>query len=71
MVVPGTPQATHSWDPGLGDASSWSHQPTKALALKGGMRVVKQWHRLPREVGDAASLQTFKVRLDGTLSNLI
>ena len=35
------------------------------------MRVVKHWHRLPREVVDAPSLETFKVRLDGTLSNLI
>ena len=35
------------------------------------MRVVKHWHRLPREVVDASSLETFKVRLDGALSNLI
>ncbi|KFV96401.1 hypothetical protein N327_13642, partial [Fulmarus glacialis] len=35
------------------------------------MRVVKHWHRLPREVVDAPSLATFKGRLDGALSNLI
>ncbi|KFV96554.1 hypothetical protein N327_06030, partial [Fulmarus glacialis] len=35
------------------------------------MRVVKHWHRLPREVVDAPSLETFKVRLDGALSSLI
>ena len=35
------------------------------------MRVVKHWNRLPREVVDAPSLKTFKVRLDGALSNLI
>ncbi|KAK4830157.1 hypothetical protein QYF61_008668 [Mycteria americana] len=35
------------------------------------MRVVRHWHRLPREVVDAPSLETFKVRLDGALSNLI
>ena len=35
------------------------------------MRVVKHWHRLPREVVDAPSLETFQVRLDGALSNLI
>jgi len=35
------------------------------------MRVVKLWHRLPGKVVDAPSLETFKVRLDGALSNLI
>ncbi|KFQ79096.1 hypothetical protein N337_08240, partial [Phoenicopterus ruber ruber] len=35
------------------------------------MRVVKQWNRLPREVVEAPSLKTFKVRLDGALGNLI
>ncbi|KFQ67610.1 hypothetical protein N335_04750, partial [Phaethon lepturus] len=35
------------------------------------MRVVKHWHRLPREVVDAPSLGTFKVRLDAALSDLI
>ncbi|KFQ11834.1 hypothetical protein N329_11025, partial [Haliaeetus albicilla] len=35
------------------------------------LRVVKHWHRLPREVVDAPSLEMFKVRLDGALSNLV
>ncbi|KFP20030.1 hypothetical protein Z169_06494, partial [Egretta garzetta] len=35
------------------------------------MRVVKHWHRLPREVVEAPSLETFKARLDGALSTLI
>ena len=35
------------------------------------MRLVRHWPRLPREVGDAPSLETFKVRLDRALSNLI
>jgi len=35
------------------------------------MRVVKSWNRLPRKVVKASSLETFKVRLDGPLSNLV
>jgi len=35
------------------------------------MRVVKHWHRLPREVVDAPSLETLKVRLGRALSSLI
>jgi len=34
------------------------------------MRVVKHWNKLPREAVDAASLEVFKARLDGALSNL-
>ncbi|KAK4825884.1 hypothetical protein QYF61_003158 [Mycteria americana] len=34
-------------------------------------RVVKHCNRLPREVVDAPSLDTFKVRLDGALRNVI
>ncbi|KAK4815367.1 hypothetical protein QYF61_001355 [Mycteria americana] len=34
-------------------------------------RVVKHWNRLPREVVEAPSLETFMFRLDGALSNLI
>jgi len=35
------------------------------------MRVVKHWNRLPREAVDASSLEVFKARLDGALSNLV
>jgi len=35
------------------------------------MRVVRHWHRFPREVGDAPSLEAFKARLDRALSNLV
>ena len=35
------------------------------------MRVVKHCNRLPREVVEAPSLETFKARVDGALSNLI
>jgi len=35
------------------------------------IRVVGHWHSLPREAVDAPSLETFKVRLDSTLSNLM
>ncbi|PKU43858.1 hypothetical protein llap_5830 [Limosa lapponica baueri] len=35
------------------------------------VRVVRQWNRLPSEVVDAPSLEVFKARLDGALSNLV
>ncbi|KFQ37767.1 hypothetical protein N332_00776, partial [Mesitornis unicolor] len=35
------------------------------------MRVVRHWHRLPREVVDAPSLEVFKARLDRALGNLV
>ncbi|GAB0203101.1 hypothetical protein GRJ2_002775700 [Grus japonensis] len=35
------------------------------------VRVVKHWHRLPREVVDAPSLEVFTARLDGALGNLV
>ena len=35
------------------------------------VRIVRHWHRLPREAVAAQSLKVFKARLDGTLGNLI
>ncbi|KFR15546.1 hypothetical protein N306_15368, partial [Opisthocomus hoazin] len=35
------------------------------------MKVVRHWHRLPIEAVDAPSLEAFKARLDGSLSNLV
>lgn len=42
----------------LGEPSSRIHSQVAHLALK-SKRAVKHWHRLPREVGDAPSLETF------------
>ena len=35
------------------------------------VRVVRHWNRLPREVVDVLSLEVFKARLNGSLSNLV
>ena len=35
------------------------------------MRVVRCWHRLPREIVDAQSLEVFKARLNGALGSLV
>ena len=35
------------------------------------MKVVRHWNRLPREAVDVLSLEAFKARLDGALSNLV
>ncbi|KFO79088.1 hypothetical protein N303_04579, partial [Cuculus canorus] len=35
------------------------------------LRVVRHWHRLPREAVAAPSLEVFKARLDGALSSLV
>ncbi|KFR13580.1 hypothetical protein N306_02329, partial [Opisthocomus hoazin] len=35
------------------------------------VKVVKHWHRLPREAVESPSLELFKARLDGALSNLV
>jgi len=35
------------------------------------MRVVRHWHRFPREAVDAPPLEVFKARLAGALSNLV
>ncbi|KFQ37098.1 hypothetical protein N332_01214, partial [Mesitornis unicolor] len=35
------------------------------------VRVVRHWHRLPREAVNAPSLEVLKARLDGALGNLV
>mgnify|MGYP001857003936 CR=1 FL=1 len=35
------------------------------------VRVVRHWNRLPREAVDVRSLEAFKARVDGALSNLV
>ena len=34
-------------------------------------RVVRHWNKLPSKVVDASSLEAFKARLDGAVSNLV
>ncbi|KFO88224.1 hypothetical protein N320_11323, partial [Buceros rhinoceros silvestris] len=35
------------------------------------MNVVKHWNRFPREVVDVPTMETFSIRLERTLSNLM
>ncbi|KFQ36834.1 hypothetical protein N332_05429, partial [Mesitornis unicolor] len=35
------------------------------------VRVMRHWHRLPREAMDAPSLEVFKARLDEALGSLV
>ena len=35
------------------------------------VKVVRHWNRLPKDVVDTPSLETFKTRLDQALGNLI
>jgi len=35
------------------------------------LRVVRHWNRLPREAADSSSVEVFKARLGGALSNLV
>ncbi|KFP96650.1 hypothetical protein N329_03585, partial [Haliaeetus albicilla] len=35
------------------------------------VRVVRHWNRLPGDAVDVPSLEVFKARLDGALSNLV
>jgi len=35
------------------------------------VRVVRHWNRLPSDVVNAPSLESFKARLDGALSNVV
>ena len=35
------------------------------------VRVVRHWNMLPREVVNVPSLEAFKARLDGSLSNVV
>ncbi|KFW85277.1 hypothetical protein N305_01987, partial [Manacus vitellinus] len=35
------------------------------------VRVVRHWNRLPRGIVNSPSLEVFKARLDGALSNLV
>jgi len=35
------------------------------------VKMMRHWNKLPSEVVNASSLEAFKARLDGTLSNLV
>jgi len=55
---------------------AWSDRASgNGFKLKEGkfftLRVVRPWHRLPREVVAAPSLAVFKARLAGALSTLV
>jgi len=46
--------------------------PTAGPGLKFfTVRMVRHWNRLPSEVVDVPSLEAFKARLDGAVSNLV
>jgi len=51
----------------LKEVRFWLDIKKKSLTV----RVVRHWNRLPRDVIDAQSLETFKARLDQALGNLI
>lgn len=46
-------------------------QKEHRFSLDIGIRVMRHWNRLPREVVDAPSLEVFGVWLDAALSNQI
>ena len=51
---------------------TWCLPSLHLFELRDSMaRMVKHWHRLPREVVGASSLEASKVRLNGALSNMI
>ena len=52
-------------------ALNWKRGDSDETEGRNSLRVVRHWHRLPMEVGDAPSLEPFQARLDGALSNLI
>jgi len=54
----------------ISDVSSGTECILSKFAELFTVRVVRHRHRLPREVVDAPSLETLKVRLDGALSTL-
>lgn len=35
------------------------------------MTVARHWNKIPRDVVDIPSLEVFKAKLDGTLSNMV
>lgn len=50
---------------------TWTYWSSLEDAHEDGQKMVKNWHKLPREVVDVSSLGTFNGRLDRALSNQI
>ena len=49
------------------EGRSWLDMRKKSPTV----RVLRHWNRLPRDVVDALSLETFKARLDQALRSLV
>ena len=80
-IVPEVPQSTWTkkrlivnYIPTSCTYNRASYQHRSSLDVRGKLfreKVVRRWHRLPREAVGAPSLEVFKPRLDGALGSLV